>query len=251
MLELIIPAFIAGLLTFLAPCTLPLVPSYLGFISGVSLTPEHLQDKKVKKKIIINSLLYILGFSIVFIALGSLFALGGSALAAHRLWLARIGGIFIIIFGIFMLHVIKIPGLQFLNKSKQINVLNKLHPGKPLSSFIFGATFAFGWTPCIGPVLGTILLLASSTAGIVPGMLLLAIFSLGLGLPFFIIALSIDSALRYLPKIHKILPIISIIGGIFLIILGVLMLTNNFGLLITWVYKLFGFINYEVLIDYL
>jgi cytochrome c-type biogenesis protein len=251
MLELIIPAFIAGLLTFLAPCTFPLVPSYLGFISGVSLTPEHLQDKKIKKRILTNSLLYILGFSLVFIILGSLFALGGSALAPYRLWLARIGGIFIIIFGIFMLHVIKIPGLNFLNKTKRFNVLNKLQPGKPLSSLIFGATFAFGWSPCIGPILGTILLVASTTASLLPGIILLTVFSIGLGLPFFLIAITIDSALKYLPKISKIMPTISVIGGILLIIIGALMIMDNFGLFIGWFYQLFDFLNYEAIIDYL
>lgn len=251
MIELIIPAFIAGLLTFLAPCTLPLVPSYLGFISGVSLTPANLQDEKIKKRIILNSLLYILGFSIVFIVLGSIFSWGGSALVVHRLWLARVGGIFVIIFGLFMLQVIKLPGLNFLNQTKHFNIIKKLQPGKPLSSLIFGATFAFGWTPCIGPILGTILLIASTTSGLASGLILLSVFSLGLAIPFFVIALTIDSALRILPKIYKILPAISIIGGIFLIIIGILMLTDNFGIWINWFYKLFGFINYEAIIDYL
>jgi cytochrome c-type biogenesis protein len=251
MIELVIPAFIAGLLTFLAPCTLPLVPSYLGFISGVSLTPDNLKDDTIKKRIILNSLLYILGFSFVFVALGSIFSLGGGALAIHRLWLARVGGVFVIIFGLFMLQAIKLPGLNFLNQTKRFNIIKKLQPGKPWSSFIFGSAFAFGWTPCVGPVLGTILLLASTTGGWAAGSILLAVFSLGLALPFFIIALTIDSTLRILPKIYKILPAISVIGGIFLIIIGILMLMNNFGLLIEWFYQIFDFINYQAIIDYL
>ncbi|MCB9803035.1 cytochrome c biogenesis protein CcdA [Candidatus Nomurabacteria bacterium] len=251
MWHLIIPSFFAGLLTFLAPCTLPLVPSYLGFISGVSLTKENLEQKIIKKKILLNSLLYVLGFSLIFIILGSLFALGGGALIGYRLILSRIGGIFIIIFGLFMLHFLKIPGFGFLNKTKKINLFNKLQPGKPLSSFIFGASFAFGWTPCIGPILGSVLFLASTTATLGSGIILLSIFSLGLALPFLLIALSIESALKYLPKINKILPYISTIGGIFLVIIGVLMLTDSFGLFISWFYKIFSFLNYDQLLNYL
>jgi len=251
MINLIIPAFIAGLLTFFAPCTLPLVPSYLGFISGISLTNADLTNKKIKKQIIINGFLYVLGFSFVFVLLGSLFSLGGGVLAIHRTWLARIGGIFIIIFGLFMLPMVKLPGFNFLNKTKKINIVNRLQPGKPLSSFLFGSAFAFGWTPCVGPVLGTILVLASTTGDWLAGSTLLAIFSLGLAIPFLVIALTIDSALRYLPKIYKILPVISVIGGLFLIIIGTLMLTSNINSFTGWIYKIFDFINYKILINYL
>ena len=150
--SLIIPALIAGILTFLAPCTLPLVPGYLGFISGASL--EDLKDPKKAKvarwKIFSNAILYVFGFSSVFIILGSLFGLGGVSLAAYRLWLSRIGGIFVIIFGLFMLDVFKFQGFNFLEKLGSSRILKSLKPGTPSSSFIFGATFAFGWTPCVG-----------------------------------------------------------------------------------------------------
>jgi cytochrome c-type biogenesis protein len=185
---------------------------------------------------------------LVFIILGSLFGLGGAALAQYRIWLSRIGGIFVIFFGLFMMGVLKLP---FLNVEKHVGSIRALKPGNPVSSLIFGATFAFGWTPCVGPILGSILTLAASSATIGQGAFLLAVFSLGLAVPFLIIAASIGSASTYLARVSKYLNIISFIGGIFLVFLGVLLLTNN---LVTWIsyfYKLFDFINYESLLDYL
>lgn len=248
--SLIIPAFIAGILTFLAPCTLPLVPGYLGFISGVSI--HDLQDptkaKIARRKIFLNGVLYVIGFSLVFIMLGSLFGLGGAALVKYRIWLSRIGGIFVIFFGLFMMGILKLP---FLNVEKHVGSIQALKPGNPVSSLIFGATFAFGWTPCVGPILGSILTLAASSATIGRGAFLLAIFSLGLAVPFLIIAASIGSASTYLAKISKYLNVISVIGGVFLVFLGILLLTNKLGVWIAYFYQWFDFINYESLLDYL
>lgn len=248
--SLIIPAFIAGILTFLAPCTLPLVPGYLGFISGVSTS--DLQDpnksKIARRKIFLNGVLYVIGFSLVFIILGSLFGLGGAALIKYRLWFSRIGGIFVIFFGLFMMGILKLP---FLNVEKHIGSVKALKPGNPVSSLIFGAAFAFGWTPCVGPILGSILTLAASSATIGQGAFLLAVFSLGLAVPFLIIAASVGSASAYLAKLSKYLNIISVIGGVFFVFLGVLLLTNNLGVWISYFYQIFNFINYEKLLDYL
>ena len=248
--SLIIPAFIAGVLTFLAPCTLPLVPGYLGFISGVSA--NDLQDptkaKIARRKIFLNGVLYVIGFSLVFIILGSLFGLGGAALAQYRIWLSRIGGIFVVFFGLFMMGVFKLP---FLNVEKHVGTIKVLKPGNPASSLIFGATFAFGWTPCVGPILGSILTLAASSATVGQGAFLLAVFSLGLAVPFLIIAASIGSASSYLAKISKYLNVISIIGGVFLVFLGILLLTNKLGVWIAYFYQWFDFINYESLLDFL
>lgn len=248
--SLIIPAFIAGLLTFLAPCTLPLVPGYLGFISGVSLGDLKNPDKikTTRQKIFLNGLLYIIGFSLVFIILGSLFGLGGGALIKYRLYLSRLGGLFIIFFGLFMLGILK---LSFLNFEKHLGVAKALKPGNPGSSLLFGATFAFGWTPCIGPILGSILMLAASSATIGRGAFLLAIFSLGLAAPFLLIAAGIGSASTYLSKLNKYLNLISIIGGVFLIFLGVLLLTDNLIVWTSYFYRIFGFINYNDLLEYL
>lgn len=250
---LIIPAFIAGLITFLAPCTLPLVPAYLGFISGVSLSDLKDPKKagKARGKIFFNAIMYVVGFSVVFIVLGSLFGLGGGALAKYRVLLSRIGGIFIILFGLYMLHVFKIPGLNFLNNEQRFKPGKWLKPGKPVSSFIFGATFAFGWTPCVGPILGSILLLASSTATVASGAFLLTVFSLGLALPFLLIAIGIGSASNYVKKFEKYMSVVSIIGGIFLIALGYLVLTDQLAFWFSTVYQWFSFINYDRLLDFL
>lgn len=250
--SLIIPAFIAGLLTFLAPCTLPLVPGYLAFISGVSFDqlrdPEQLH--KTRKKIFLNGLLYVIGFSLVFIALGSLFGLGGAALAKHRIWLSRIGGVFIIFFGIYIMGLFKLKWLRFLAGEHRFHPSKYLKPGTPASSLIFGATFAFGWTPCIGPILGSILLLASTSSTVSEGAFLLFIFSLGLAVPFLIIAAAIGWAATHLRRIGKYLNVISIIGGAFLVFIGILLLTNRLGIWVSWFFQAFKFLNYERLLQH-
>lgn len=249
--SLIIPAFIAGILTFLAPCTLPLVPGYLGFISGSSL--EDLKDpekaKKARWKIFLNGLFFMLGFSAVFIIMGTLAGfIGATLLAPYRLWLGRIGGIFVIIFGLFMLNVLKIP---FLTREKQFKAPAIFKLGGPTNSFILGSAFAFGWTPCVGPILGSILLLASTSTSALQGALMLTVFSAGLAIPFLLIAIGIGSASRRIQNISRYLNVVSVIGGIFLIFLGVLLVMGKIGLLIAYGYKIFQFINYDRLLDYL
>jgi len=141
--SLIIPAFIAGLLTFLAPCTLPLLPGFLGFISGATVN-EGLQTQganTLRRRMVVNALWYIAGFSGIFIALGTLFGLGGTLLFQYRELLGRIGGLIVIFFGLYMTGLIN---LSFLNYEKRIHLTSRLVPGRPLSSFLFGAIFAFG-----------------------------------------------------------------------------------------------------------
>jgi cytochrome c-type biogenesis protein len=251
--SLVLPAFIAGILTFLAPCTLPLVPGYLGFISGVSVS--DLQKGKAiegaRRKIFFNGLLYVLGFSIVFILLGTVFSVGGLALAKYRLWLGRIGGLVVIFFGLYMMGVLKLPFLNRMFNVEKRFQSSSLRPGQPLSAFVFGMTFAFGWTPCVGPVLGTVLVLASTSTTILQGGFLLSVFSLGLAIPFLAIALGIGHATEYIRKMTKFLHVISIIGGVFLVFLGILLLTNNLVVWNSFFYDLLGFINYDALLDYL
>lgn len=253
--SLIFPAFIAGLLTFLAPCTLPLVPAYLGFISGASA--KDLQDpaklKSIRRRVLWNGLFYVLGFSAIFVGLGVIFGLGGVALAKYQLILTRVGGAFVIFFALYLMNILdKIPGLkQLLSSEHRMRLPQSLKPGSPSSSFIFGATFAFGWTPCVGPILGSILLLASSTATMLQGAFLLSVFSLGLAIPFLLIALGIGHASETVKKLSKILPYISFIGGVFLLFLGILLVTNSMGIWLTWAYEVFSFFEYEALLDYL
>ncbi len=245
-LPFIISAFVAGLLTFLAPCTLPLVPAYLGFISGVS--PEEAQKKDVRKKIFLNGIFFVLGFSVIFIAFGALAGLVGQALVPYRIWLTRIGGVLVIGFGLFMLGVLNVP---FLHQEKRMKMPSYLQVGKPTSSFTVGSTFALGWTPCVGPILGSILLLASTSTTVVQGTLLLAIFSTGLAVPFLLVAAAFGSAAAYIKKFSKILKYISVVGGVFLILLGILLLTNRFSLLVSYGFRLFGAFEYAAILEHL
>ena len=253
--HLIIPAFIAGLITFLAPCTLPLVPAYLGFISGASakdlLHPE--KSKHIRLRVIKNGLFYVFGFSAVFILLGVLFGIGGSALIHYRDVLSRVGGVFIIFFGLYLIGVFeKIkPVARLLTREFHLPLIKHLHPGTPGSSLLFGATFAFGWTPCVGPILGSVLLLASTSATVVQGATLLTVFSLGLAVPFMLLAVGIAHASETIKKLSHILPYISTIGGIFLLILGMMLLTNTISLWLGWSYEAFKFIGYDRLLEYL
>lgn len=245
-------AFIAGILTFLAPCTLPLVPAYIGLISGTNEKEfedaEEEQRKKLRKSILKNSISFIAGFSVVFILFGTLAGFFGQALVPYRIWLTRIGGILIIIFGLFMLGIIRFPTLE---GDKKIKMPSWIQYGKPRSSFVVGSTFALGWTPCVGPVLGSILLLASTSTTAVTGGLMLAVFSFGLAIPFFLVAIAFAKATDFIDRISQHLKWFSRIGGIFLIAIGILLLTNNFSLLLQYGYELFDFINYEGLLDYL
>lgn len=251
--SLIIPAFIAGFFTFLAPCTLPLVPAYLAFISGVSLRDggNRSQIRSARQAIFFNGVMYALGFSVVFIFFGVLFGLGGAALVKYKYILQRVGGVVVIFFGLYMMNVIRFPALRFLESEKHFPLARLLKPGKPLNSFLFGATFAFGWTPCIGPILGSILTLAASSATVGTGALLLAIFSLGLALPFLGIALCASSADLFIGKIQRYLQPISFIGGLFLVFIGILLVMNNLGPWIASFYRVFHFLPTDALLNYL
>jgi cytochrome c-type biogenesis protein len=252
---LIIPAFLSGILTFLAPCTLPLVPGYLGFISGVSSRELHAgvhERKHVRAKIFWNGILYVLGFSVVFVFMGTLFGLGGLAFLQYRIWLMRIGGIFVIFFGLFLLHVFRLPFFDRLNVEHRLPFAGHIRPGRPASSFLFGGSFALGWTPCIGPILGSVLLLASSTATVFQGAFLLAVFSFGLAVPFLLIALGVGTfSEHFVANIQKYLNPISMAGGVFLVVIGVLLFTDNFTIWVEYFYRAFGFLQYPRLFEYL
>ncbi len=263
MIELgfIISAFVAGVLTFLAPCTLPLVPAYLGFISGVS--PEALKNPETagqaRRTIFKNAVFFVLGFSIVFILFGTLAGFLGTALAPVRVWLGRVGGALVIIFGLFMLGVFSARGgsafggkiFSFLQAEHRLKFPSFLKVGRPSSSLAIGSAFAFGWTPCVGPILGSILLFASTSSTALTGGALLAIFSAGLALPMLGLAYGYSRATKFIERSSRWLRWVEIVGGVFLIALGLLLLTDNFSLLIQYGYEILDFINYERLLDYL
>jgi cytochrome c-type biogenesis protein len=248
--SLVIPAFIAGLLTFLAPCTLPLIPGYLAFIGGASL--KHLRDghraDAARRRILRNGFFFVLGFSAVFILLGLAAGTVGAAFGAYKPWLSRLGGVAVIIFGLFMLHVVKIP---FLERAYHLKTPALLKPGKARNSFLLGAVFGLGWTPCIGPILGSVLFLASSVETAGQGAVLLALFSIGLGLPFLGVAIGIGSVSLYVHKLTRLSKGISIAGGLFLVFLGVLLLSDRFGWFSSVLYQWFDFIHYDRLLEYL
>lgn len=246
----IISSFVAGMLTFLAPCTLPLVPAYLGFISGVS-TDDLADPKKApgaRRKIFFNGLFFVIGFTIIFVLFGTLAGFLGQGLAPFRIWLTRIGGALVILFGLFMLGVFKLP---FLQVDRRLKMPSFLKVGRPSSSLAIGGAFAFGWTPCVGPILGSILLLASTSTTALQGGFLLLIFSAGLAIPFLLIALLYSRAASYIERAGKYLKWVSIIGGVFLILLGILLLTNQFSLLIQFGFRFLEPLNYEGLLDFL
>lgn len=229
-------AFAAGLLSFLSPCVLPLVPSYVVFITGLSfeeLTHEH-SKQKLRRIILIHSLLFILGFSFLFTALGASASLLGQFLSEYRDAIRIIGGILIILFGLFISGIFS---LSFLQQEKKIHLQHK--PIGYLGTFFVGVTFAAGWTPCVGPILSSILLYASTAENMVSGIFLLLAYSLGLGLPFFICSLALNSFLATFQKARRYIGLFTKIGGVLLILVGVLLLTNSFEVLNDWLNRLF------------
>lgn len=250
--ELLVSAFVAGFLTILAPCTLPLVPAYLSFISGVSLADlkDPLAAPRIRRRIFLNGLLYVLGFSLVWIALGSLLGLGGTLLVQYRPIVARLGGIVVLLFGLSMLKILRLPALAGA-RGRRLPVLGALRPGHPVSSLLFGSAFALGWTPCVGPVLGAILTLAAVKATVLQGTILLAVFSAGLAVPFLLLAGGIGSGSRVIARFAPHLRWVERLGGMLLLFLGALLLTDNFGAWIATAYRWLGFVNYDRLLDYL
>jgi cytochrome c-type biogenesis protein len=218
-------AFMAGLLSFLSPCVLPLVPSYVGFITGMTL-PEMAGRRRVA---LTHALLFVLGFSLIFVILGASATALGRALNYYQVWLQRVGGVLIILFGLLCLGVFKV-GL--LNQERRVHLERK--PVGYLGSALVGMAFGAGWTPCIGPVLGGILGLAATTNDVSRGMQLLAVYSAGLAVPFLIAAVAVESFLDWFQRFRRYLPWVMRLSGMLLIVVGVLLLTGEFTRLAGW-----------------
>jgi cytochrome c-type biogenesis protein len=221
-------AFAAGLLSFVSPCVLPLVPSYITYITGLTLEELTTQTERkgVRAIIIANSLLFIAGFSIVFIAFGASASLVGQLLVTYQDFIRKLGGVLIVVFGLYVMGILKI---KFLMAEKRMHL--KSRPAGYVGSVLVGVAFAAGWTPCVGPILGTILVYASTTDSMLTGVELLSSYSLGIGLPLFITALAVDSFLNYFKKVRAYMYGISVASGIFLVLVGVLIYTNSLTLL--------------------
>ncbi|MBU0972585.1 MAG: cytochrome c biogenesis protein CcdA [Proteobacteria bacterium] len=219
-------AFIAGLLSFLSPCVLPLIPAYFSFITGLSVDEMTADTKGIRQKVILSTLAYVAGFSSIFILFGaSASFLGG--LAAQYSWVIRyLGGSIVLVFGLHLLGLINISGFQF---EKRFHVKKK--PVHLLGTFVIGMAFGAGWTPCIGPLLGSILIVAGNQETILKGVSLLAVYSGGLALPFILISVFINSMLAFLKRATRLIGIINKIAGILLISIGLLLIFDKFKLL--------------------
>ena len=232
MFELLV-AFGAGLISFLSPCVLPLIPGYISYISGSSLN-ELLEKKNINLAPII---LFTVGFSIVFIIFGAASTYLGQVLLQNSYELRTAAGLVIILFS---LHIIGIINLKFLNYEKRIQTNTNSHFYSPI---LIGMAFAFGWTPCIGPILGSILVLAATEENINKGILLLISYSLGLALPFILSGYLIQKFLIFSKNFKKNINLISKIGGIILLITGILILTNQLQALGFYLLNIFPFLQ--------
>lgn len=218
----VLVAFSAGVLSFLSPCVLPLIPSYVTFITGMSLD----EVQRSRRAALVHSLLFILGFTIIFLALGATASVLGRVLLAAREWIARIGGALIIVFGLYLLGVFNIRAFA---RERRVHLADK--PVGYFGTVLVGVAFGAGWTPCIGPILGSILIYTSSAADLQRGLLLLFVYSLGLAIPFLLAALLIDRFLAAFARFRGAMVWVNRVGGVLLIAIGILLLTNYFTLL--------------------
>ncbi len=219
----ILAAFAAGVVSFLSPCVLPLVPPYLSFLAGASLEEltENSADSIVRRRVIVSAIIFVLGFSTVFIILGATASFVGELLRSYLDPLAKVAGVIIIIMGLHFLGVFK---LGFLNKDTRYQHTKR--PRGMFGSYAIGVAFALGWTPCIGPVLGAILTVAASEDSVSQGAFLLAVYSAGLGVPFLASAYGINGFLRFMKRFRRHLGTMEKIMGGLLVLTGIMFLTG-------------------------
>jgi cytochrome c-type biogenesis protein len=221
--------FVAGLTSFLSPCVLPLVPGYLSLISGVGLEELKAPQAQLMRRVMVNSIVFILGFSVVFIALGLAATGVGQVLGIYKNTIARIAGVVIILFGLHLTGIFKIKALY---------TDARLHHVKgsstPIGAFVIGFAFAFGWTPCLGPILSGVLAVAAEESTLLKGALLLAIYSLGLAIPFLLTALLMERFLKFYSRFRSHMHALEVASGGLLIALGVLLVSGRFTMISNW-----------------
>jgi cytochrome c-type biogenesis protein len=228
-----IGAFVAGLLSFLSPCVLPLIPSYITYITGISfadLQAEH-PSHIIRQKTILHSVSFICGFTVVFVLLGASATYIGSFLNEHATIIRKVGGVLLVVLGI---HVTGLLPLKFLLGEKRVSIKHK--PAGYAGSFLVGIAFAAGWTPCIGPILAAILAVAATEENVYQGILLLLLYSMGLGVPFFLSALAMHRFLSVFNRFKKYIHICEVATGVFLVVIGVLIYSN-------WLSRLSGYMS--------
>ena len=230
---------LAGLLSFLSPCVLPIVPGYLCFLAGTSLDKiASGEDASKERNVFYFALSFVFGFSTVFILLGASATLLSGLIYEYLDILRVVGGIIIIIFGIHFMQIIQLP---FLNRDTRYQI-ESYRPGI-FGSYVIGLSFAFGWTPCIGPILGSVLSIAASSETVTYGIVLLMLYSAGLGIPFLLAAYAINGFMRFLSKIRNYIRAIEIFTGVLLVIFGILILTNRIQELAFFFIKYFPFLT--------
>jgi cytochrome c-type biogenesis protein len=218
-------AFSAGLLSFLSPCVLPLIPSYVTFITGLSF--DDVQH--ARRAALVHGSLFVLGFTLIFLAMGAGATMLGQTLLQNRDWISRVGGVVIIIFGLYLLGVLNIG---FLSQEKRFHVADK--PVGYLGTVAVGIAFGAGWTPCLGPILGSILVYTGTQADLGKGMWLLSAYSLGLAVPFLLSAVAINRFAGFFQRMRRQMVWISRVSGAVMIVVGVLLVTNYFTILASW-----------------
>lgn len=221
----------AGLLTFLSPCVLPLIPGYVAFMTGMSASELTAEDRKLST-ILVPSLLFVAGFTIVFVALGASASAVGSFMTSNRKLFEIVAGVIILILGFFMLGIVKVPWLYGEARFE----MQKARKFGTLAALVMGMAFAFGWSPCVGPILGSILMMAANTAEVGRGALLLAMYSLGLGIPFVLVAVMLGRVKPVLNWLNRHTLVINRVAGVVLMVLGVLILTG-------WIGPVVGFLS--------
>lgn len=228
-------AFAAGLVSFLSPCVLPLVPGYLSYVAGRSLDElEAASSSHAKRAAVGLSLMFVLGFSAVFVTLGASATTVGRLLLAYRYEANLIGGAIVIAFGLLMLGALRIPLLQ-----RDWRILGDVQGGRPFGAFLLGVAFAFGWTPCIGPVLGAILTVSASSAQVANGVWLLSVYALGLGVPFIAAGLFTTQFLEWIKRVRRLGRQLQIVAGVVMIVMGIAMITGQITSFSFWLLETF------------
>lgn len=225
-------AFVAGLLSFFSPCVLPLVPSYASFLTGMTFD-ELVEGRVSRRPLLLHGALFVLGFSVVFIALGASASAVGVLARREGLWLTRAGGVMLILFGLHLMGLLRLPGAS---RERRLHLARR--PAGYAGSMGVGIAFGAGWTPCIGPVLGGILSLAATRTGVVDGVRLLGVYSLGLAVPFMLSTLALGRFLGVLKRFRRWLPWVNRVSGGMLVVMGILLVTGSFTLLAGYLTRL-------------
>jgi len=231
-------AFLAGLVSFLSPCVLPLVPGYVSLISGVGIEELKAQETALLRKVMLNSIAFVLGFSLVFVTLGALSTEVGRLAVEYKSTLARVAGVLVIVFGLHLTGILRIKALY---ADKRLH--NVKGGNTPWGAFVIGFAFAFGWTPCVGPILSGILLIAAAQNSVAKGILLLTVYSLGLAVPFLLTAVGIERFMKFYSGFRRHMHVVEVASGVLLIALGGLLIFGKFTLLSRY----FSFLNRFVL----